>query len=309
MSPQSKPRTFRVLSIVSPKPSITRLSMQTIASIKSLQAQIRLLRQQSLSIGFVPTMGNLHDGHLSLVHLAKLETDKTVVSIFVNPKQFGPSEDLASYPRTLADDTTKLQEAGVDVLFVPAEDEIYPSGVENHTEVYVPALSNILCGETRPVHFAGVTTVVCKLLNIVNPDLAVFGEKDYQQLILIKKMVKDLHLPVRIDGGPIVREDDGVAMSSRNRYLSKTERKTAPRLHQALLECRQKLQDGERNFERLQSEQFAKLASQGFKPDYVSIRNPQSLEESSPDDAGLIILIAAYLGKTRLIDNLLVSLR
>jgi pantoate--beta-alanine ligase len=248
-------------------------------------------------------MGNLHAGHLELVRRARERADRTVVSIFVNPLQFGPSEDLAAYPRTLEADRKRLAEAGADLLFAPGVEEVYPGGQAGQTRVEVPGISDILCGASRPGHFTGVATVVCKLFNMVQPDLAVFGEKDFQQLMVIRRMTADLSMPVEILGAPTVREPDGLAMSSRNGYLNEEERQRAPRLQQTLRSAAQALQRGE-SVVGVESRAAAELAAAGFEPDYFSVRRAADLGEPGADEHELVILAAAHLGQTRLIDNI-----
>lgn len=278
--------------------------METIHTIKETVASLAAIRTQGDSIAFVPTMGNLHEGHLSLIRHGHRLADYVVASIFVNPLQFGPHEDLDSYPRTLEADTEKLVAEKTDLLFAPSAKEMYPAGAGSQTEVKVPGISAILCGESRPTHFAGVSTVVCKLLNIIRPDVCIFGLKDFQQLTIIRTMVEDLHLPGEIVGCPIVRESDGLAMSSRNNYLDKKERRIAPQLSQAIQAAKVKLQSGNRNFAEIEKEGTSALAKAGFLPDYFSVRHALTLEPAKVQDDKLIILAAAYLGKTRLIDNL-----
>lgn len=254
-------------------------------------------------------MGNLHAGHIRLVEEARAKAAKVVVSIFVNPTQFGVNEDLASYPRTPEADAAKLQAAGADVLFLPSAEEMYPSRSRPAAYVEVPELSEELCGAFRPGHFRGVATVVCKLFNMAGPDIALFGEKDYQQLAVIRRMVEDLNIPVAIHGVPTVRESDGLAMSSRNGYLSAQERALAPRLYQVLTESAAALQAGKTDFTVLERIQLERLRQFGFAPEYLGIRRAADLRPPTPDDTALIILAAARLGKTRLIDNLHVNAR
>jgi len=283
--------------------------MYTISSIANLRETIKEWRKKGESIAFIPTMGNLHDGHISLVEHALGRTDHTVVSVFVNPLQFGEGEDYQGYPRTLNADREQLAIREVDILFVPNLNEMYPEGMENHAQVVLPEnLTNILCGVSRPTHFAGVTTVVAKLFNIIQPDMAIFGEKDYQQLFLIKKMVQDLCMPIEVVGKPIIREKNKLAMSSRNQYLTAAQREVAPNLFATLNNMRQRIQDGERDFDKLTDQAQTTLSELGFKPDYISIRNRDTLAVSTDTDKNLIILAAAYLGKARLLDNIKCSI-
>ncbi|QFY41453.1 pantoate--beta-alanine ligase [Candidatus Methylospira mobilis] len=272
-----------------------------------LRGMVSEWRQTGLRIGFVPTMGNLHAGHFRLVQRARQLADRVVVSIFVNPSQFGPGEDYASYPRTFEADRAGLGDHGADLLFYPAVAEIYPRPFPSMTQVEVPGLSDILCGAVRPGHFRGVTTVVCKLLNLVQPDVALFGQKDYQQLGLIRQMVDDLSMQVAIEGVPTVREADGLALSSRNQYLSLEERSVAPLLFECLQQAAKALIAGERDWPSIESEQCARLCASGFRPDYFSIRSAHTLEEPDISTVNYIILVAARLGKARLIDNLAVT--
>ena len=282
--------------------------MNTLHSIAQLRAALARARQDNKRIGLVPTMGNLHDGHIALVEKALQRTDYVVVSIFVNPLQFGANEDLDSYPRTLAEDQRKLLDAGAHVVFAPSVNDMYPEGMQGHTLISVPVVSEGLCGASRPGHFDGVATVVGKLLNIVQPDLAVFGEKDFQQLAVIRKMAHDLCLPVQIMGAPIVRAADGLALSSRNGYLSDEQRRVAPRLYQTLQQIQQHLADGRRDFPAIIEEARVALTAAGFQPDYLDLRDAHSLQPVTPNCQDIVILAAAYLGTTRLIDNLQVSL-
>ncbi|HEX6929295.1 MAG TPA: pantoate--beta-alanine ligase [Gammaproteobacteria bacterium] len=254
-------------------------------------------------IGFVPTMGNLHAGHLALVERARAAADRVIVSVFVNPTQFGPNEDFDRYPRTENEDAAKLAAAGADLLFLPGVAEMYPGGADRTTFVEVPAsLTDQLCGRQRPGHFRGVATVVATLFNLVQPDLAVFGEKDFQQLAVIRRMVRDLAFPVEIIGAPTIREADGLAMSSRNQYLSADERRTAPRLHGVLAWLGSRLREGE-PVAVLEADGMAELAAAGFRPEYVAVRDAVELgPPRTGEDA--VILAAAHLGRTRLIDNL-----
>jgi pantoate--beta-alanine ligase len=281
-----------------------RQDLLVVAQVTALRATVRRWRSAGETIGLVPTMGNLHDGHLALVEQARRQTDRCIVSIFVNPLQFGLGEDYTSYPRTLEADQQKLMDAQVDLLFVPPVNEIYPRGQEQQTRVEVPGLSEILCGKTRPGHFGGVATVVCKLLNMSLPDLAVFGEKDYQQLLVIRRMVEDLAIPVELLGVATVRETDGLARSSRNAYLTEQERRLAPRLYQILQETARAIIAGNADFTGLEEAARQNLSASGLRPDYVSVRRAADLAHAEAEDTQLRVLAAAYLGKARLIDNL-----
>ena len=280
--------------------------MRTVHTIAELRAQVAAWRQAGERVAFVPTMGNLHRGHIHLVERAREQAPRTVASIFVNPTQFGPNEDFAGYPRTLAEDARQLKAAGLDVLFAPAVAEMYPRPLEDMTAVTVPELSGILCGASRPTHFRGVATVVGKLFNMVQPDAALFGEKDWQQLMIIRRLVEDLNFPIEIIGVPTVRETDGLAMSSRNGYLTSQERAIAPALYATLSASAQRLRAGERDYQRLADDAKAALAAAGFRPDYFEIRRAGDLKPPSGEDTHLRILAAAWLGKARLIDNLAV---
>ncbi len=279
--------------------------METVSDVSVLRARIKFWRRGNQRIAFVPTMGNLHAGHLRLVERARQKAERVVVSCFVNPMQFGPEEDLERYPRTLEADQRALENLGVDLLFVPSEAIMYPAGHTLVTRVEVPGLSDDLCGRSRPGHFAGVSTVVSKLFNMVQPDTAVFGAKDYQQLTIIRRMVADLCWPIEIEAVATVREPSGLAMSSRNQYLSREERAIAPRLHQALRRLASRIQQGEGDFSALQAECMESLTAQGFVPEYVEVRCAADLAVPQSDCA-LIVLAAARLGSTRLIDNLLI---
>ncbi|WP_028486200.1 pantoate--beta-alanine ligase [Thiomicrorhabdus chilensis] len=282
--------------------------MNSFETIKKLRMQVRDWKSQGLRIGFVPTMGNLHDGHLSLVELAKAHADRVVVSIFVNPLQFGPDEDFDSYPRTFESDQAKLLATGVDAVFYPAVDEMYPHG-EFQTIVSVPeTLTGLLEGASRPGHFDGVTTVVAKLFNMVQADVAVFGQKDFQQYCVIERMVSDLALPVELVKAPIARSEDGLALSSRNQYLTASQRVIAPKLHTVLTDVAAALTSGNRNFNELQQTAQQQLLSDGFDSvDYVQIVHPKSLQPSDSQDSEFAVLGVARLGKTRLLDNILLN--
>ena len=281
--------------------------MQTLTTTTSLREAISAQRAQGRRIAFVPTMGNLHAGHLQLVRQATTLADYVVVSIFVNPMQFGPNEDYATYPRTLDADKAALQAEGVDLLFMPAVSEIYTDGLEQATRIEVPGFEGDLCGRFRPGFFTGIATVVSGLFNRVQPDIAVFGEKDYQQLVMIKRMVRDLCMPIEVHGVETMRESDGLAMSSRNGYLDAGQRDTAVRLYQVLGEVKAGLQAGSRNFGALERQAIDSLREAGFEPDYVSIREQDSLRAPGPGSDRLVVLAAATLGRTRLIDNIRLS--
>jgi len=275
--------------------------MQTVTTIAALRETLAPWRRASEHIALVPTMGNLHAGHLQLVEAARKRADRVVVSVFVNPTQFGEGEDYASYPRTLEEDARKLRGQSTDLLFSPQPAEVYPDG--SKTVVEVRELNKMLCGQFRPVHFNGVTTVVCKLLNMAQPDVALFGEKDFQQLLVIRRMAADLDIPVEIVGVPTVREADGLAMSSRNDYLSAAERRIASSLYRALCAAKETIEAGRRDFRQIEKQQLAVLRQVGFNPDYFSIRRRSDLLPAAEQDAGLVILAAAWLGEARLIDN------
>ncbi|NEX21912.1 pantoate--beta-alanine ligase [Thiorhodococcus mannitoliphagus] len=277
--------------------------MNRVERVAALRARVAPWRAAAERVALVPTMGNLHRGHLTLVREARARADRVVVSIFVNPLQFGPSEDLDAYPRTLEEDMRQLEAEGCDLLFTPTSDVVYPRGQDGQTRVEVPGLSDLLCGASRPGHFAGVATVVCKLLNMVQPDVALFGEKDFQQLMVIRCMVEDLDMPVEVVGVPIVREADGLAMSSRNGYLTPTERERAPALYRVLTEAAGALQAGDA-VEAVETAARVRLSEAGLRPDYVSIRSAADLSQPCRADDRLVILAAAYLGRARLIDNL-----
>jgi pantoate--beta-alanine ligase len=277
--------------------------MRHITQIADLRSKIAEWRSAGERIALVPTMGNLHQGHLALVQAAQQHANRVVVSIFVNPLQFGAGEDLDAYPRTLEQDQQQLAALGCDVLFAPPVSEMYPHGQTAQTRVEVPELSDILCGATRPGHFVGVTTVVCKLFNMVQPDVALFGEKDFQQLLIIRRMVADLNLPIDIIGLPTVREADGLALSSRNRYLSAEERRRAPGLYQTLCSVSRALQTG-MSAAGLEQLAVPALSLAGLQPDYVAVRAAATLAPATPADVELVIVAAAYLGRTRLIDKL-----
>lgn len=276
--------------------------MHIARSIAEVRECVRDWRASGERVAFVPTMGSLHAGHLSLVDAAKEKADHVVVSIFVNPTQFGPNEDFARYPRTEIEDEMKLGKQDVDLLFLPSVEEMYPGGTGETTFVEVPELSEQLCGAHRPGHFRGVATVVARLFNIVQPDVALFGEKDFQQLLVIRRMARDLAFPVEIVGIPTSRADDGLALSSRNQYMSAEERELAPRLRVMLEETAKKIRAGS-DVASLEHEAMQSLESLGFQPEYVAVRRAADLEPPAAGD-DLVILVAARLGNTRLIDNL-----
>jgi pantoate--beta-alanine ligase len=276
--------------------------MQICHTVADLHRALDALRARG-PVGLVPTMGNLHQGHLELARRSTLDCAATVVSIFVNPMQFGPTEDFASYPRTLEQDAEQLSVLPVDVIFAPPDAEIYPHGRDGHTSVSVPRLAGILCGAHRPGHFDGVATVVLKLFNLVRPNRAYFGEKDYQQLAVIRTMVGDLNVPVDVIGVPTVRADDGLALSSRNQYLDAEERRRAPALYAALRGIGDALRRGRRDFRALEQRADADLRAAGFVPDYVSVRRASDLAEPTSVDRAFVVLAAARLGRARLIDN------
>lgn len=282
--------------------------MQFINKISDLREIRRTWQNSSKVIAFVPTMGNLHQGHLNLVREAKKHADIVVVSIFVNPMQFGPDEDLDAYPRTFENDSLLLENLGVDVLFMPSVNDIYARGLEQQTFVEVPGLSYMICGASRPGHFRGVATIVCKLFNMVQPNLAFFGEKDFQQLQVIKAMVTDLSMNLKVFGVETTREDDGLAMSSRNHYLKSLERKLAPTMYKKMQELVGEILIGRRDFSKLTQEYKLQLSELGFNPDYLEIRSAETLLQPGHEDQHLVLLAAAFLGKTRLIDNLQISL-
>ncbi|WP_060509327.1 pantoate--beta-alanine ligase [Pseudomonas sp. NBRC 111124] len=282
--------------------------MNTVKTIRELRAAVARARSEGKRIGFVPTMGNLHSGHAALVTKAAQRADFVVASIFVNPLQFGANEDLDKYPRTLAADQQRLFDAGCHLLFAPTVEEMYPDGMAVQTRVSVPNLSEGLCGASRPGHFEGVATVVSKLFNMVQPDLAVFGEKDYQQLAVIRAMVRDLNMPIQIIGEPTVRAEDGLALSSRNGYLTTEQRSTAPVVYRTLKQIGEALGRGQVDFAALIEQGKANLIAAGLRPDYLEVRHAVNLRPASFGDRDLVILVAAYLGNTRLIDNLYLHL-
>lgn len=278
--------------------------MHVFHHIQSVRETLAKARVEAKRIAFVPTMGNLHEGHIALVEQARSIADIVVVSIFVNRLQFGLNEDWDRYPRTLEEDIRKLKSAGCDVLFCPDEHEIYPNGMEAQTRVVVPTMAEVLCGASRPGHFEGVTTVVTKLFNIVQPDAAVFGIKDFQQLAIIRRMVEDLCMPIEIVAAEINREHDGLARSSRNRYISETERLNANQLYLCLKSVKAEIEAGNTDFELLEVQAIEKIREAGFKPDYFKVCNSRTLDPAADDDSSVTVLGAMYTDKARLIDNI-----
>ena len=281
--------------------------MQVFHKISGLRDSLSGHRIQGQTIGFVPTMGNLHDGHLALIKQAKQSNDIVVCSIFVNALQFGLNEDWDKYPRTYDSDCEKLLSIGCDYLFFPDDKEMYPNGLDTQSRVICPTMTNVLCGASRPGHFEGVTTVVSKLFNIVQPDEAIFGIKDYQQLAVIRRMAEDLCMPVKITSAPIHRETDGLAMSSRNSYITQEERPKVTVLKQALEHIASQIEAGNQDFAILESKAKAVIKNQGFKADYVTISNSKTLQPATVDDPEITVLGAMFTQSARLIDN--ISLR
>ena len=284
------------------------INMHIVNTIQALRALVKEAKLAGKTVGFVPTMGNLHSGHIRLVQTAKSQCDVVVTSIFVNPTQFGVNEDFGSYPRTLEADCQLLTAANCDVVFAPSASEMYANGTSQSTVVTVAGLSEQLCGEHRAGHFAGVATVVSKLFNIVQPDSAFFGEKDFQQLAVIRRFTEELAFPITIVGVPTERAEDGLALSSRNGYLTAEERAQAPAIYQILTQLRQAILNGQREYTMLCDATVLHLQKLGFDPDYVSIMRSQDLQPATAADTQLVILVAAKLGKTRLIDNITVNL-
>lgn len=278
--------------------------MKILNSIAALRAQISAWRQNGERIAFVPTMGNLHNGHLKLVDVAKSRADRVIVSIFVNPMQFGKNEDLDNYPRTLEADCAGLTAHGADAVFTPTPDIMYPRGLDVQTFVEVPLLGDLHCGASRAGHFRGVSTIVCKLFNLVQPDIACFGQKDYQQLAIIRQMVTDLSLPIDIIGVPTERAANGLALSSRNGYLTPEQLAIAPKLYQLLQQLRAQILAGNHNYRSLEQQTKQQLSAAGFKPDYIDVSDQTALTLATNAEQAKVILAAAWLGNTRLIDNL-----
>jgi len=282
--------------------------MRTIHTIAELRSALNAERLNGKRIGFVPTMGNLHEGHLQLIDQAKANSDVVVSSIFVNPLQFGQGEDLDNYPRTLQQDQEKLASRGCNYLFAPSDAEVYPHGREAQTQVEVPVISDMYCGESRPGHFRGVATVVTKLFGMVQPDVAIFGEKDFQQLMVIRRMTEDLSLPVEIQGAAIARNNKGLALSSRNGYLSEDELDTAVNLYATLQATANQIKSGDKDFSELEEQAQKRLESAGFARDYYKICRRYDLQPAGADDKELVIVAAAKLGPARLIDNIQINL-
>lgn len=279
-------------------------SFETSSSARDVREQLHDWRAARQTVALVPTMGNLHDGHLSLARLARKVADRVVMSIFVNPTQFGAGEDFEHYPRTLDEDRAKLAaEGAVDLLFVPDERQIYPFGTEHAVRVVMPPLANELCGAWRPGHFDGVGMVVTRLLNICEPDVLVLGRKDYQQLVLLERMIVDLGMRTRVVSGPTLREPDGLAMSSRNRYLTPEQRAVAPQIFAALERARIAIESGREDFDAISEEGLAALRAAGFRPDYFEVRDADTLAVPRPESRNLVVLAAARIGRARLIDN------
>ena len=279
--------------------------MRVVNTVFELREAIKAWRLEGESVAFVPTMGNLHAGHLQLVSMAKKNADRVVVSIFVNPTQFGVGEDFETYPRTECEDQEKLEAGNVDLLFQPSVADIYRPDAK--TTVTVTGLSDLYCGASRPGHFSGVATIVCKLFNIVQPNIALFGLKDYQQLTVIKTMVMDLNIPVEIAGVDTVREPSGLAMSSRNGYLTGDEKRVAPKLYHSLCVARDTILAGNQDYAVIEQQALRFLQQSGFQPDYFSVCRSSDLKKAAAEDADLILLAAVKLGKTRLIDNICFS--
>ncbi len=283
--------------------------MQVFHTISGLRDSLSGHRSHGQTIGFVPTMGNLHDGHLALIKQARNSNDIVVCSIFVNALQFGLNEDWDKYPRTYESDCEKLRSVGCDYLFFPDDNEMYPNGLDTQSRVICPTMTDVLCGASRPGHFEGVTTVVSKLFNIVQPDEAIFGIKDYQQLAVIRRMAEDLCMSVKISSAPIHREVDGLAMSSRNSYITEEERPKVTVLKQVLEQIASKIDAGDQDFATLESEARAVIESQGFKADYVTISNSKTLQPAAIDDREITVLGAMFTESARLIDNISIKLK
>ena len=287
--------------------------MNKVQRVSSLRAAVQAARKDKKTIGFVPTMGNLHEGHLELIRVAKRRADFVVASIYVNPTQFGKNEDLDNYPSTPEEDARRLAELGTDLLFLPEQKTMYPGDIQEQTVVYVPKIGDLYCGKDRPEHFYGVTTVVSRLFNMVQPDIAVFGNKDYQQIAIIRRMVEDLSYPIQVVGVDTVRSEEGLALSSRNGYLNDKQLRLAPELQNSLREMSDALRSigrvvSKNALKELEDSAKASLKKKGFKPQYITVCRQNDLKPAKKGDEKLVILAAAQLGKTRLIDNLEVSL-
>jgi len=282
--------------------------MQVIHDKQQLQELLQEWRTEGEHIALVPTMGNLHSGHASLVEIAREHAERVVVTVFVNPTQFGEGEDFEEYPRTLERDTRRLRQLRADILFAPKVEDVYPFGIDQATLVTVPYLTDNFCGSFRPGHFDGVTTVVARFFALIQPDVAVFGAKDYQQQLVIRRMAADLSLPVTIIAAPTIREDDGLAMSSRNGYLDDQERSVAPRLYETLTNIGRELQSGKRDFVGLEEQAAAALTAHGFETEYVAVRRAEDLSIPARDCDEIVVLAAVRLGTTRLIDNIVVTI-
>lgn len=281
--------------------------MKRIDNIEDLRAILGEWHPEGDRIALVPTMGNLHKGHLSLVELAKQHAERVIVSVFVNPTQFGPKEDFSNYPRTLERDAMKLSRSSADVLFTPSVDTIYPEGAELATQIVVPGVTEELEGAQRPGHFAGVASVVTRLFNICHPNVAIFGQKDYQQFVVLKRLARDLHIPVRLIAGPIVRDANGLALSSRNSYLDEGQCVTAGALSTALATVAAAIEDGHRDYGVLEKAAAAELEAAGLEPDYVTVRDAEDLQLPGDGSTHLVALAAARMGDVRLIDNMLIE--
>ncbi len=282
--------------------------MKLVHTIDELRAVSAAWRATGERIALVPTMGNLHLGHLNLVSLAADNAEHIIVSVFVNPTQFRPSEDYEAYPRTLDADAQQLARIGADILFAPSVEEMYPGGIGSTTQVRVPGLSEELCGASRPGHFDGVTSIVNRLINICQPSVAVFGQKDYQQFVILRRMVEDLHLPLQLIAGPIERDEHGLALSSRNRYLNQDQQLTAAVIYQSLRAVNTMLEEGNRDYAALENSAAEQITAAGLKPEYIAVREAGDLSVPDASSVHLVVLAAALLGDVRLIDNLLVEL-
>lgn len=283
--------------------------MQHLDTVAELRELVAGWRESGDSIALVPTMGNLHKGHMSLVQLAAEQAEHVIVSVFVNPTQFGPTEDFANYPRTPDMDARRLARASVDVLFEPSVEEMYPTGLDNLTQVVVPGLSDDLCGADRPGHFVGVTSVVARLFNICTPDLAVFGQKDYQQLVILRRMVSELHIPVELIAAPTQRAEHGLALSSRNTFLSDADEARAGAIYTVLCAIREQLEAGRQDFAVLGEEGAEQLVAAGLEVDYCVVRRARDLGPPGPENLRLVVLTAVRCAGVRLIDNVLVTLK